>query len=91
MEEAVRIAENTTVGKFASTEVRPEMKIGWNVGYSRRRTRKMYQDHDASCLIRLGEESGQVSCDRRRFLRRGEVPAARKDCPTLDVVHALQI
>ena len=28
MEEAVRIAENIPVGKFASIEVRPEMKIG---------------------------------------------------------------
>ena len=28
MEQAVRIAENIPVGKFASIEVRPEMKIG---------------------------------------------------------------
>jgi hypothetical protein len=28
MEEAVRIAENIPVGKSASVEVRPEMKIG---------------------------------------------------------------
>ena len=28
MDEAVRIAENIPVGKFASIEVRPEMKIG---------------------------------------------------------------
>ena len=39
MEEAVRIAEDIPVGKFASIEVRPEMKIGLNVGYSRCRTR----------------------------------------------------
>jgi hypothetical protein len=28
MDEAVRIAENIPVGKFASIEVRPEMKVG---------------------------------------------------------------
>jgi len=32
------------------------------------------------------EEGGQIACDRRWFLSRGEVPAARKDCPALDVV-----
>src|SRR5580704_9905361 len=37
------------------------------------------------------EERGQVSCDRRRFLHWSEVPATGKDCPTLDVVQALQI
>src|SRR6266852_8686653 len=37
------------------------------------------------------EEGGQVPCDRRWFLSRGEVPAARKDCPALNVVYALQI
>ena len=37
------------------------------------------------------EESGQVLCDCCRFLSRSKMPAARKDCPSLDVVHALQI
>jgi hypothetical protein len=37
------------------------------------------------------EESGQVPCARHWFLNLGEVAAARKDCPALDVVHALQI
>jgi len=32
------------------------------------------------------EEGDQVPCDRRWFLSRGEVPAALKDCPALDVV-----
>jgi hypothetical protein len=32
------------------------------------------------------EEGGQIRCDRRWILSRGEVPAARKDCPALDVV-----
>jgi hypothetical protein len=37
------------------------------------------------------EESCQVSGDRRWFFSRGEVSAARRDCPALDVVQALQI
>src|SRR4029077_18246483 len=41
--------------------------------------------------LQVTEERGQVLCDRRRFLNWGEVPAAGKDCPALDVVHALQI
>jgi hypothetical protein len=32
------------------------------------------------------EEGAQIACDCRWFLSRGEVPAARKDCPALDVV-----
>ena len=32
------------------------------------------------------EEGGQIACDCRWFLSRGEVPAARKNCPALDVV-----
>jgi hypothetical protein len=55
MEEAVRIAENIPVGKFASIEVRPEMKIGLNVGCSRCRTRKMHQDE--ARIARLGIEA----------------------------------
>jgi len=37
------------------------------------------------------KESGQIPSDRRWFLNRGEVSAAGKDCPALDVVHALDI
>src|SRR5215472_6981207 len=39
----------------------------------------------------ITEESGQVRSGRRRFLNWGKVPAARKHCPALDVVHALHI
>src|SRR5579864_513415 len=37
------------------------------------------------------EECGQVFRNRRGLLNRGEVAAAGKDCPPLDVVYALQI
>src|SRR5947208_2073074 len=37
------------------------------------------------------EESSHVLRDRRWLLSWGEVPAARKNCPALDVVHALHI
>jgi hypothetical protein len=37
------------------------------------------------------EERDKVPRNHRRFFSRGEVPAAWKDCPTLDVVHAFQI
>jgi hypothetical protein len=36
--------------------------------------------------VQAAEEGGQVPRDRRWFLNRGEVSAARKDCPALDVV-----
>src|SRR5215469_17122685 len=37
------------------------------------------------------EESREIGCNRLWLLSRGEVPAARKDYPALDAVHALQI
>src|SRR5262249_55223791 len=37
------------------------------------------------------KKSGKIACHRCRFLNRREVPAARKRCPSLDVVHPLQI
>ena len=42
-------------------------------------------------LASVIEESGQVFRNRCWFLGRGEVPAAWKDGPPPDVVHALQI